>query len=194
MSTRHAADAVFNLDFPHAYDLEECRELPPAVSTVKHFYFPGGSEIGGQDGLLLRIRPHEGNSWLGTFAFGSFRNGVTGVYTCPDSESLCVISAGEGYVVNVHKPSMWVETKVYPVIDVRILRDESLLVFSDFTHMAAYGPNGHIWTTPQLSSDGLEILEVTKQYIAGRAWDAPNQRNVEFRVDLKTGEPLSHEA
>jgi hypothetical protein len=35
---------------------------------------------------------------------------------------------------------------------------------------------------------GLSITEVGSDYIKGIGWDAPNEREVEFRVDLSTGE------
>jgi hypothetical protein len=181
------ASTKFDLTFPHQYEVEESQELPSRPSTMKHLYFPGGSDKGGQDGLLIKITPHVGEPWLGTFAFGSFQNGVTGVYSCPDEESVCVISAGEGYIVRADDPVVWKEIGTCPILNVRIVASKELLLFADFTRITAYGRRGHVWTTGSLSWDGIEIVNLTPEYIQGLAWDSPQQRKVEFVVDVETG-------
>ena len=176
----------FHLVFPQQYRVEESLELPSGPS-MKHLYFPGGSEKGGQDGLLIKVTPRMGEVWLGTFAFGSFQNGVTGVYSCPDKESVCVISSGEGYIVRADDPVVWEEIGTCPILDVRIVANKELLLFADFTRITAYGQRGHVWTTGSLSWDGIEIVNVTPEHIRGLAWDSPQQRKVEFVVDVATG-------
>jgi len=138
--------------FAHDYRVEEVIELGMGSGLEKHFYFPSASEQGGRDGVLLRIIPVTGTSWVGTFGFGSeIPKAITGVYSCPDPESLCVIAKGEGYLVNVTEPTVWQEIDVYPILDIRVIGELELLVFADFTGIAAYGRNGHRWTTKNLS-------------------------------------------
>jgi hypothetical protein len=60
-------------------------------------------------------------------------------------------------------------------------------VFGDHTTLTAYGRTGLEWRTKQLSWDGLKILEVTADAIKGEGWDAPEDRFVEFNVDVRTG-------
>ena len=176
------------LGFAHDYRVEEVIELGMGLQVEKHFYFPGASEKGGRDGVLLRIIPVRGTSWVGTFAFGNdIPKAVTGVYSCPDPDSLCVISKGEGYLVSATEPTLWQRIDIYPILDVRIMKDVELLLFSDHTKIAAYDPQGHRWTTKDLSWDGIEITDVTTEQVCGLGWDSPMQRDVEFMVDLQTG-------
>lgn len=179
--------AKFDLTFPHQYEVEESQELPSGHTKVKHIYFPDGSERGGQDGLLIKITPHAGGPWLGTFAFGAFPKAVTGIYSCPDEGSVCVVSFGEGYIVKANNPTIWEEVDACPILDVHVIVPKRLLIFADFTAISAYGPKGLAWVTSRLSWDGLKITEATPSYIRGLAWDSPQEREVEFLVDVKTG-------
>jgi len=181
--------ATIDLTFPHQYEVEEVHDLPSRPSTIKHVYFPGGSENGGRDGLLLRMVPTDGagEAWLGTFAAGSFTSGVTGIYACPDPDSIAVVLDGEGYYVSASNPAAWEEIKVAPIVEVRIIVDPQMLLLVDYTRISAYGEQGHIWTTERLSWDGLRITETNDQWIRGIAWDSPQQRDVEFIVDIQTG-------
>jgi hypothetical protein len=177
-----------DLTFPHQYEIEELFELPSGTGEHKRFYFPGGVEEGGRDGLLIKVSPQVGMPWLGIFAFGyNSPNVVTGIYACPNSISVCVVSAGQGYIVRTDDPHVWEEVIAYPILDVRSLHMSKLLIFSDFTEIVAYGLGGMVWKTSRLSSDGLKIIEATPDYIRGLAWDAPQQQEVEFLIDVRTG-------
>lgn len=176
-----------DLTFPRQYEVEELRELSSGVSREKRLYFPGATEEGGHDGVLIRVTPHSGEPWLGVFAQGDFANAVTGIYSCPDENSVCVISAGQGYVVRADNPQDWEEIEGYPVLDVRPVSSRRLLVFADFTTLLAYGSDGKSWVTSRLSSDGLKITEATPNYIRVSGWDAAQQREVDIFVDVATG-------
>ena len=98
-----------------------------------------------------------------------------------------------GYIVRADDPLTWEEIQAYPVLDVRPVLASSLLVFVDFTSILAYGRTGVAWRTGQISSDGLEVKEITSRYIRGLAFDAVQQREVDFLVDLETGKIVSSE-
>jgi hypothetical protein len=177
-----------DLTFTHQYEIEVVSELPSGAGEQKRFYFPGGVEEGGRDGLLIEVSPRGGESWLGIFAFGyDSPDVVTGIYTYPDSISVCVISAGQGYIVRADEPHVWEEVEAYPILDVRSIPMRQLLLFADFTEIVAYGSGGMVWKTSRLSSDGLKIIEATSDYIRGLAWDAQRQQEVGFLIDVKTG-------
>ena len=63
--------------FPHHYACEVLQNLP-GHDPPSHQYFSPGGTSGGRDGVLVRVEPSGGSSWLGTFAFGSF--GLFGVW------------------------------------------------------------------------------------------------------------------
>jgi hypothetical protein len=176
-----------NLSFPHDYQVELI-DLPPASEAVRHIYFPGAVKEGGRDGLIVKFTPKEGQPWIGTFAFGyASPKALTGVFSCPDKQSACVVAAGAGYIIRVNNPNTWEAVRSYPIVDVLVITERLLLVFIDFTTLAAYGPEGVAWKTARLSWDGLKVTEVTQEHIKGLAWDSPQGREVEFFVDVQTG-------
>ena len=63
-----------------------------------------------------------------------------------------------------------------------------LIVFADFTHMFAYNATQTAWKTERLSWDGITITKVATNHIFGLAWDAQQDKEVEFVVDLRNGE------
>jgi hypothetical protein len=174
--------------FPHDYDADLTGELPPGPGQMRTIYFPGASETGGRDGLLVTVTPTAATPWIGVFAGGYDSSGVvSGVFGCPDRRSICVVSSGKGYIVRADDPAVWMEVHSFPIMDVRAMPESQLLVFANFTTLAAYGPNGLVWVTGDLSWDGLKLTEATPELIRGIAWDAPHEREVEFVVDVRTG-------
>lgn len=144
-----------DLTFPHYYEVEELQEFPSATSQERRIYYPGASQEGGHDGLLVMVSPYVGQPWLGVFAFGyDSPKALSCIYSCPHGESLCVVSAGQGHIVRADDPYICEKVEAYPVLDARPLPTNRLLVFADFTKMVAYGPGGIAWTTSRLSSDG----------------------------------------
>ena len=176
-----------DLSFPHEYEAEVLDELPGMPGRVPQLYFPGSAQSGGHDGVLVQVGLGEGPSWIGTFAFGGWHNGLTAMFSCPDGRSLCIVAAGNGYIVRADDPRCWQKLPALPIIDARSIKDRQLLVFADFTKLVAYGPQGLVWITERLSYDGITISEVTSDNIRGIAWDAPNLSSVAFSVDLGSG-------
>ena len=126
---------------------------------------------------------------MGVFAFGF--GSRTGVISSPEPNTVCVISKGGGYLVNAESPELWEEVRVCPVTEFRLLPEHGLLVFSDFTGLAAYGSNGLVWRSPRVCWDGLKITKVTRETIEGAGYDPTNlEKEMRFAVDLKTGRSL----
>ena len=62
-----------------------------------------------------------------------------------------------------------------------------MIVFADYTRVCAYGPHGNMWTTREISWDGLHIDRFDGGQLFVIAWDAPNQRHVYATIALSTG-------
>ena len=86
------------------------------------------------------------------------------------------------------EPHISEEIQSFPIVEAHSIFKNGILVFADFTGISAYGSKGLIWMTNRISSDGLKITEITDNYIKGLAWDSPRQREVEFLVDIETGQ------
>jgi hypothetical protein len=155
---------------------------------MKQLYFPGTSKQGGEGGILVKVIPETGEEWIATFAGGySSPRVVSGIFTTPDPRSLCVVSAGRGYVVRADAPQLWEEVRTFPIIDVHSVTEKNLLIFADYTTLEAYGTAGTVWKTSRLSWDGLRITQITDEVIYGLARDPQEDKEVEFSVSLTTG-------
>jgi hypothetical protein len=86
------------LSHPHSYDVELVRDLP-GEPTIKQVTLPGGSA---QYRLTIRVTPSNGKPWIGNFGGGyDSPQALTAVFSCPDPLSICVIAAGDGFIVRV---------------------------------------------------------------------------------------------
>jgi len=174
--------------FPSCYEWHELSLLLERPG-VPRYYYPGGSQEGGRDGTIVEVKPEQGQSWVGVFAFAQVTyKGVSSVFTTPDPHRLCVVAKGAGYLVRADDPSAWEPVAAYPIIDVRAVRVRGILVFADHTRLCAYGRTGLAWRTKHLTWDDLVITAVTEDCIEGEFWDVATQSAGTFRVDLATGE------
>lgn len=171
------------LAFPHNYELELLEES----SAGRIVRIPQSPED--VESILLRVKPEDGEPWVGAFAKGFVTSDlVSGVYAWPDGKSVGVISAGYGYVVRANDPKNWVRLQPMPIIDVRVVPEHGAIVLTDFTNMYAYNAEKNLWKSERLSWDGVTVTQVATNHIFGLAWDAMENKEVEFAVDIRTGE------
>ena len=158
----------------------------PVGSPVR--YFPGGSSIGGNDGLLVQIFSPLTGAWIGMFAFGDVsRRALSGVYTCPNRSRLCVVSAGQGIYVSSDDPSISEVIPVFPIEGVYPVPSSGLLILHDHTRFVAYGIDGIEWETPSLSWDGIGSVRICDSTLKGKGWDSPSDHEIEFEISLHDG-------
>ncbi len=179
-------DGTIDETFAHSYECERLAETPERMQP--HYYYPGASTEGGRDGILVKVRPERGLSWYGTFAFGQVTpKGISGIFTTPGRDRLCVVSRGEGYIVSAESPTVWEAVPTTPIIDVRPIRAQRIIVFADHTTLIGYGETGIKWKTERLTWDNLRIIEVTDAFIKGEFWDIRSEMVGTFVVDVATG-------
>ena len=187
-------DNFLDLTFPANYQVELVNELPGAGQQV--LYFPGGNTQGGKDGSLLRFHS-DGADWLGCFAFGQSSYSLTRVLSSPNPDCAFVVSKGAAYWVNAASPEHCQTLKFFPVLGVRALSDEGLLLLSDFTTLGLLASDGTVWQSPRLCWDELQIREITGSVVSGIGYDPTNSETWESewnfdlrsRSVLKTGYP-----
>jgi len=177
-----------NTEFPHRYECQHLVEMPSLTSTP-HYYFPGASTEGGKDGLIVEVCVEKAPKWLGTFAFGTLSpKGMSGIFTTPDPNRLCVVSRGSGFLVAAADPNKWAMVRAVPIVDVRPVVAQGILVFATLTDLVAYNEAGIKWRTKRLAWDGLTLTGVTETVIAGTFYDIRKEARGTFVVDLTTGE------
>jgi hypothetical protein len=172
--------------FDCAYDATALAELPS--DHVERLYYPGASPEGGRDGMIVEVKPARRAAWIGVFAFGDKGSrAVSGLYSLPDPDSLCVVARGSGFVVNVHSPQLWSQVEAYPTIDVRSVLTLRIILFATYTAVVAYDSRGLKWRTRRLAWDGFDIVELTDTHLKGRTRDSASDSMQDFVVDLKDG-------
>lgn len=176
--------------FPHAYQVVLLREATPQAPL---FRFPPRHRWRRkkEDDLLVEIIPDQNGAWIASCKPGYDETiGISKVMTWPDPERICVIVAGAGYLIYVREPPRYEEVEALPITDAVAVASKGLVVFADFTELVAYGASGTVWRTGRLSWDGIKLASVEEESIVGYGWDAADEKEVKFVVDLETG---SHE-
>jgi hypothetical protein len=180
------------MGFPQSWSAEMLKTAP-LIAPARQFIYPlqiaGEEEALGRGALLLMVRPASGGSFLATCALGfSDASMPTGVYGCPNPDEMCAVAGGYAYVVDTLRPERCTLLGLKPVVEVRVLEAEGLLLFAGFHSLVAWGANGLAWETQRLSWEGLRLGEVVDGQLHGFGWNLMTDREVPFTVDLRSGE------
>lgn len=181
----------FDFTFPRNYEVRILEAAPPVHPVEKLYHYPVELEEGDRSGAYVRVTPQSGPAWVGFFALGFDSDQVVSqLCSTPDPDSFCVVVGGYAYVVKAAHTAEWLHVEQRPVVDMRVLPQQGLLLFAGFTSITAVGSEGIAWTTDRLSWEGLTITEVRGDKLLGRGWDALADKEVPFEVDLKTGKHM----
>lgn len=173
--------------FPHNYEIR-LLESYSLVNPVEQLHqFPARLEEGDRTGAYLRVLPQGSQPWIGFFVLGFDSDEVaSGIYSCPDENSLCAIVGGYAYVVDAGNPLRWMQIEQRPVIQVRLVPELNLMLFAGFTSITGL-ESSRLWTSERLSWEGLSITSIQGATLHGLGWDAVTDKEVSFEVDLLTG-------
>jgi hypothetical protein len=179
----------FDFTFPHSYEVRILEAEPPVHPLEKLYHYPVELEEGDRNGAFLRVVPKAAPAWMGFFAQG-FESGqvISEICSMPDPDWLCAIVGGYAYLVKSTDPAHWLRVEQRPVVDLRVLSPQGLLLFAGFTSITAVDRSGIAWNTARLSWEGLTITGIDGDLLHGKGWDALADREVSFEVDLKTGQ------
>ena len=186
--------ATVDLTFPHAWTTE-ILTARPLILPRRQYVYPKQAEEVERGALEVMVRPADAEAFLGTFALGFADRAVpTGVWSCPDPHWMCALSGGYAYVVNTQRPEEFVHVPYRPVLEVRVLREQGLLIFASHHALTAWGAQGKAWETARLSWEGVQITHVEGRWLHGVGWDLLADKDVPFRVNLETGESVFDES
>ena len=181
------------MTFPHRYGTQEYPELPGSGwGSIPVHYFPRATTRTEHGGIWLKVTPSSGTPWVGVFDFGYKQPpAISMIVTTPNPDRLCVVSAGAAYLVNANQPSNWEQLHLFPVLDVRLILDLQLIVFSTFHRLAALGAEGVVWESPRVCWDDLQIDRCDADRIEGTGFDPTSaSEKMPFSVDPRTGRSL----
>ena len=180
------------LDFPTTYEVEQLGRIDRS-GGLRAYSFPDAVPIGPQlemaDRPILRVTPETGDAWVGVFNgadYGAPAAAGGQLIAWPDRESLCVVYAGGGVVVRADDPMQTYEIDAFPITGTFVVPEGGVVLFADFTNLAAYGPDGLLWRSRRLAVDDLRIDAVEDGVIHAHGFFGV--RSDRFTVDLATGE------
>ena len=164
--------------------------LRPFILLKSCHHYPVELEEGDRSGAYVRVTPQHGPAWVGFFALGFDSDQVVSqLCSTPDPDSFCVVVGGYAYVVKAGNPAQWLRVEQRPVVDMRVLAQQGLLLFAGFTSITAVGSEGIAWTTERLTWEGLTITLIDGEKLVGHGWDALTDKEVPF-----DGRPENREA
>jgi hypothetical protein len=162
-------------------------QASPPADTVRHF----SSVTAHADASPVVVRLHScgADPWVGLFNRDQERNDDRdALYPTGDECVLAIVAGRLGYLVNVLDPDRWLAVPLSLVDGAMYIAEPGIVVFWDFVQLTAYKGTKSLWSTAQVSYDGLRNLRVVGGDIQGEAWSAPGHAWCEFIVDLRTGE------
>jgi hypothetical protein len=178
---------TIDLGFPHAWTAEILTQRP-LILPRRQFVYPRQAEEIERGALEVMVHPAAGEPFLATFALGFADPAApTGLWSCPDPNWLCAVAGGYAYLVNTARPEQFEQIEYRPVLHVRPLPAQGLLLFSGHHSILAWAAQGKAWQTARLSWEGVEITRVEGDHLEGIGWDMFTDRDVPFTVDLRTG-------
>ena len=179
---------------PFAHDWRaEVLKTPPLIAPARQFTYP--QQIAGEEDALARgalqlmIYPVAGGTFLATCALGFKDPSMpTGVFACPDPRELCAVAGGYAYVIDTAHPEHSDHVALKPVVEVRSLAAQELLLFVGFHSILAWGRGGLAWESARLSWEGVRIGSMEGNTLHGLGWNLLTDREVGFSLDLLTGQ------
>jgi hypothetical protein len=171
----------------------EILKTSPLIAPARQFIYP--QQIVGEEDALARgalqvmVRPGSGGTFLATCALG-FTNPAmpTGVFACPNPQEMCAVAGGYAYVIDTTQPERCTHIALKPVVEVRSLYANGLLLFVGFHSIVAWGQTGLAWESGRLSWEGVRVTSIDGNVLHGTGWNLQTDREVPFSIDLLTGQ------
>ena len=134
-----------------------------------------------------RVQP-----FLATCALG-FRDPAvpTGIWAAPNPWEICAVSGGYAYLIDTADPERFTMIEYRPVLEVRALVEQRLLLFVGHRTVLAWGAEGLAWETGKLSDEGVVITRIENGVLHGTGWEMMSDTERPFAIDLLDGRLLT---
>jgi hypothetical protein len=177
---------IKDMGLAHKYEAELLKGLP-GDGHIYQFHKPHENTF--REGIVVEITPHDAPHWIGNFQPGQL--GARGVFATPHDDVAGIVAFGRAYLVKVTDPGDYkIVPDIEPLFDVRSVPSRNVVILADSTRVYCLDVNGIRWRTRDLSWHGIRFTGLSESHIKGYGHDMPNQKDVEFVVDLNDG---SHE-
>jgi hypothetical protein len=166
--------------------LDEIRDFPP-IRQKK------GEWMGHPESLARPAKPlQDVRPFLATCALG-FRDPIvpTGIWSAPNPDELCAVSGGYAYLIDTTAPERFTMIPYRPVLEIRPVVGQGLLLFVGHHAILAWGSGGQVWESEKLSDEGVTISGVEGGVLRGVGWEMRSDLEKVFALELRTGLPIS---
>lgn len=192
---------VVDLSFPHTWTAQ-ILSARPLILPPRHFVYPREAEEVERGALEVLIKPIKpGNAdhgsetseqpFLATCALG-FRDPAvpTGIWSTPAPETICAVSGGYAYMIDTIAPDRFVMIAHRPVMEVRAVPAEQVLLFAGHHSIVAWGSGGEAWQSGKLSDEGVSITAIGGGMLHGIGWEMMADRETPFILDVHSGQRI----
>jgi hypothetical protein len=183
---------AIDLSFPHRW-VAEILPARPVILPARHFVYPRDAEEVERGALEVLVRPDVDGvqPFLATCALG-FRDPIvpTGIWATPRSNEICAVSGGYAYIIDTAAPERFTMIPYRPVLHLRAVPGEELLLFVGHHAILAWSATGEAWQSEKLSDEGVTITNVESGVLRGMGWKMMTDREEPFALDLRTGQNL----
>jgi hypothetical protein len=179
---------TFDGCFPHRWQAEILASRPLIVPN-RHFVYPTHAEEVERGALEVLIRPAGSTQeFLATCALG-FRDPAvpTGLWSAPNPDEICAVSGGYAYIIDTTGPERFTMIPYRPVLEIRPVPAQGLLLFVGHHSILAWGKNGQARQSEKLSDEGVTINAIDGHILHGQGWDMMTDKEIPFTLDLRTG-------
>jgi len=181
---------IVDLSFPHRWQAEAL-EARPLILPARRFVYPREAEEVEHGALEVLIRPEgdDGKIFLATCALG-FRDSAapTGLWSAPKPEEICAVAGGYAYLIDTTRPERFTMIAYRPVLEIRPVVGEGLLLFVGHHSILAWGREGQAWESEKLSDEGVMVTGVENGVLRGTGWEMRTDQVKPFSIDLRSGE------
>jgi hypothetical protein len=178
-----------DLSFPHRWQAEVLATRP-LILPPRHFVYPRAAEEVERGALEVLIRPGapEARPFLATCALGFHDPAVpTGLWSAPNPEEICAVAGGYAYLIDSTAPERFTMLPYRPVLEIRPLVRECLLLFVGHHSVLAWTREGQAWESEKLSDEGVTITAIEGCVLRGTGWEMKTDRESSFELDLRSG-------
>jgi hypothetical protein len=191
-----------DFSFPRRWQAE-ILAARPAILPARRFVYPRDAEEVERGALEVVVRPGAqaagesgpkqptdslAQEFLATCALG-FRDPAvpTGLWSTPNPEEICAVSGGYAYIIDTTAPERFTMIPYRPVLELRPIPAQNLLLFVGHRAILAWGQDGKAWQSERLSSEGLTLEGIDGSILHGLGWDMLTDKETPFALDLHTG-------
>jgi hypothetical protein len=182
-------EPIVDFTFPRAWRAAILADNPTTI-PARHYIYPTEADEVEQGALEVQIKPaaKDAQPFLATCALGFRDQAVpTGIWSAPRKEEICLVSGGYAYLIDTAAPENFTMIPMRPVLDVRPVPAQNLLLFVSHHSIFAWGAEGEAWESEKLSDEGIKITDIAGGILQGMGWDMDTDKETPFALDLPTG-------